>query len=350
MEYARINTQKILNFIKYNNAFTIAFVIVFFGFGISFAASPAVRDSVYSSEETVISVDNGLIVSTDLDNFNFNLRINSVTEDEKNYYAAYSYQTLVIEDGFWQSKEIEKTLTISKEVLDGKDLGLYVAKELGENINYELSYLKRVQELEKEKGESQKVVAVAYSGLVGKFLSPKEKVIEGYIPVIPEPVPEVPATVESNPAAVVVSTPYFEPQTNPTTQPSPAEPAVTEIPSEPAAEVAPPPPAETQPSGTEEGTSAPSLPAPEEMVDEELVQEVVEELLQGEATPQDNELPTGQASTTVSQPSPEATTGEAESATSTPEVIPEPVIEATSTPEVTPEVVSEPSAEPPPAP
>lgn len=278
--------RKLLNFIKYNNAFTIIFVICFFGFGISFAASPELRDSVYSSTETVIFADNNLIVSADLDNFNFNLRINSVIEDEKNYYAAYSYQTLAIEDGIWQSKQIEKTLTVSKEALGGKDLGLYVAGELGENINYELSYLKRVQKSEKEKGESQKVVAVAYSGLIGKLLSPKEKVIEGYSPVIPEPVPEVPATVESNPAAVIVSTPPSESQTNPTAEPTP-------------------PP----------------------IVNTQLVHDVVGELIQ--------------EATSTSEGEPTTSTPGLESATSTPIVTPEPTIESTSTPETAPEPMIE---------
>jgi len=272
--------QKIIHFIKYNNAFTIIFVICFFGFGISFAASPQLRDSVYSSNETIVSINNSLIVSTDLDNFSFNLRISSVTEDEKNYYAVYSYQTLVIENGFWQNKEIEKTMTVNKEALAGKDLGLYVAEELGENINSELAYLKRVQKLEKEKGESQKVVAVAYSGLIGKLLNSKEEVIEGYNPVIPEPVPEVPATVESNPAAVIVST-----------LPTPTESGVPDAsigtggtPTSSEASVG------ASPLPVEEATPPP-LPAPEEMIDEELVQDVVEELLQEQETSNSTESP-----------------------------------------------------------
>ncbi len=259
--------EKTLNFIKYNNAFTIIFVIIFFSFSISYAASDDVRSSVYASEETIVSIDNSLIVSADLDNFSFNLRITAVTEDEKNYYATYSYQTLTIEDGFWQNKTIEKTLTVSKEALDGKDLGLYLAEELGENINYELSYLKRVQKLEREKGASQKVVTVEYSGLIGKFIDPKEMVIEGYNPVIPEPVPEVPATVESNPAEVIVSTPY--------TQPSPEATAGT---AESVQEATP------APTSTESGVGAPTESVGEEMVDEELIQEVVEELLQETTT------------------------------------------------------------------
>ena len=298
--------QKILNFIKYNNAFTIIFVICFFGFSITFAANPDVRESVYASEETVISVDNGLIVSADLDNFNFNLRISAVTEDDKNYYAAYSYQTLVIENDVWQNKEIEKILTVSKEALDGRDLGLYVAKELGENINYELSYLKRVQKLEREKGESQKIVATEYSGLIGKLLDPKEEVIEGYNPVIPEPAPEVAATVESNPEEVIVSTPRSEPSvsatapqegtvlsaetssestaTEATSTPTQNQPA-QEATSTPNSAIAPLPEPEITPPPQDDGEGDDVVPAPEEMIDEELVQEVVTELLQTEETP-----------------------------------------------------------------
>lgn len=227
--------HKILHFIKYHNAFTIIFVVVFFGFGIGYAASPQVRDSVYSSTETVVSVDNGLMVSTDLDNFNFNLKVNSITEDEKNYYVVYSYQTLAIVDGFWQTKEIEKTLTVNKEALGGKDLELYVTEELGENIRYELSYLKRVQKLEKEKGESQKVVAVEYSGLIGKFIDPKEIIVEEY-PVIPEPEPEI-VVAESNQAAVVLSIPDSQPSPEPTPEPEVESASVLEPDPEPAPEV-----------------------------------------------------------------------------------------------------------------
>ena len=266
--------QKVLNFIKYNNAFTIIFVICFFSFGISFAESQEVRDSIYSSKETVVSIDNSLVVLADLDNFNFNLRINSVSDDEKNYYATYSYQTLMIEDSIWQNRQIEKTLTVSKEALGGKDLGLYLAQELGDNISYELSYLKRVKALEKEKGQSQKVVTVEYSGLVGKLLDPKEKVIEGYNPVIPEVIEKVPATAESRPESVIVSTPYSEPQKDLIPE---AVSSQTEILQNPTGTSTP---SETE--TLQELTQPP--PTAEEMIDEELVQEVVGELLQNNAS------------------------------------------------------------------
>jgi len=312
--------QKVVNFIRYNNAFAIAFFLLFSGFGITYAASPEVREGVYASKEVVVSVDNRQVVSVDLDNFNFNLVINSVTEDDKNYYAAYSYQTLAIEDGAWQTVTVEKTLTVSKEALDGKDLGLYATKELAEIINYELSYLKRVQKLEQEKGTSQKVVVTEYSGLVGKLLNPKEEVIEGYNPVIPEPIPEVappPGPTLPEPAAV----PIENPQTSP--QPSPEATA-----------------------GTAEATSGTAEPTPEPVPP------------QSEPEPEPTSTstpPVSEPVATSSQPSPEATAGTAETsqdtapepsstATSTPTIEPEPAPTATSTP------ASEPEPEPAPTP
>src|SRR3989344_8492352 len=108
--YNRSMFQKIINFIKYNNAFTIGLMIFFFGTSMSFAASPTLRGSVYSSSAAVTSVDNRLIVSTNLDNFNFNLRIKSVTEDNEKYYIVYTYKTLTLENSAWQNKNFEKTL------------------------------------------------------------------------------------------------------------------------------------------------------------------------------------------------------------------------------------------------
>ncbi len=165
-------------------------MVLFLGAGVSFAASPSLRGSVYSSTESVTSIDNRQIVSTNLDTFNFDLKINSVKENGKNYYVEYTYQTLAIIDSVWQPVSHTKTLEVNKESLGDKDLGLYVAKELADDVNDELSYLKDEQNLEKEKGVTEKIVTVEYAGLIGKLLDPKEKVLEGYDPVTPEPMPE----------------------------------------------------------------------------------------------------------------------------------------------------------------
>lgn len=256
--------NKILNFIKYNNAFTIVFVICFFSFGITFAASPAAREGIYSTEEKVVSVDNSQIISADVDNLNFGVKINSVTEDDAKYYTTYSYQTLAVEDGAWKNKEIEKTLTVSKEALDRGDLGLYVARELGENIDYEASYLKRVQKIEKEKGESPKVVAVTYSGLVGRFFNPRQKIIDGYSPVIPAAVKKSLEPAEHIPKII---------------PPAPQEDGNTTKP--------PPPPPDNPISDPEPKHEAdPATPAePDKKVDEEAVSKAVDDLIKNDTPP-----------------------------------------------------------------
>lgn len=261
--------QKLIHFIKYHNAFNIIFVVVFLGFGMSYAASPEVRESVYSSTETIVSVDNTLIVSSDLDSFSFDLKINSITEDETNYYANYGYQTLAIGDSVWQNKWIDKTLKVNKKSLEGKDFGLYVAKELGENMDSERAYLKRVQKLEKEKGESRKMVAVEYSGLIGKFLNPRERVIDGYSPIIPEPTPTpeptplpIPNYTPTTPAET--SMPASTPTPEPTSVPTPTEtsiptPTPVETPvSTPTETPTPTPVPETTPTPTPVETPTPT--------------------------------------------------------------------------------------------
>jgi hypothetical protein len=178
--------QKIIQFIKYHNAFTIGFMIVFIGFSVSLAVSPEMRENFVSSQEVVHSIDNSYILAADLDNFNFGLQITAITEDADNYYVTYTYKTIAIQDYVWQEVAREKTLTFSRAVLGGKDLGLHVAEELSELINFELSFLKEVQQSEREKGLTQKIIATHYSGLIGRFLEPEEKVFPGYTPVVQE--------------------------------------------------------------------------------------------------------------------------------------------------------------------
>ncbi len=206
--------QKIINFVKYHNAFAVGFTIVFVGFSLSLAASPELRENFISSQEVVQSVDNSYVLGANLDNFSFSLQIKEITEDEKNYYIVYTYKTIAIQDYVWQEVEREKTLTVSKSALGDRDLGPYVVEELGEVIDYELSYLKEVQEIEREKGLTQKIVTTQYAGLIGKFLSPEEKIFLGYEPVVqppapqpqPEDQPETPPLTEIAPQPVVQQT------------------------------------------------------------------------------------------------------------------------------------------------
>jgi len=176
--------KKIINFIKYHNAVSIVFSVILLSFSLSLAVSSDLREGFVSSEDIILSVDNNYILKADLDNFNFDLKITDITSDNDNYYIDYIFNTIDIENYVWQSIEKEKALVVSKRSLGGGDLGLYVAEKLGNVINREHSYLKKVQQIEKGIGLTQKISTTKYTGLIGKYLEPKEKVFPGYEPVV----------------------------------------------------------------------------------------------------------------------------------------------------------------------
>jgi len=178
--------QKIIHFIKYHNAFSIGVMVIFVGLSLTLAASPEARKFFLSSEEVVYSEDNSFLLATNLDNWDFDLRIISVEEDEEHYYITYTYKTIGLVDFVWQPQRQEKTLKVFKKVLEENrtDLGLYTAEELGEVIDYELGYLREVQKIQQRRGLNLKVVATEYSGLIGRYLDPEKKVFPGYVPVI----------------------------------------------------------------------------------------------------------------------------------------------------------------------
>lgn len=192
---SKSKVSSFLSFLKYHNAVPLVAIFIFLGASATLAASPAARDTIADAiiqkKETVISIDNGRIVSANLENFNPALQIKEVTEDDEKYYVRYAFTNITLKDYVWQDTAEERVLSIAKAELGGKDLGLRVAKELGEVLDYESGFLKEVQAKEKKKGATKKVATVEYAGLVGKFLDPEQKEFEGYAPIVPEP--EAPA-------------------------------------------------------------------------------------------------------------------------------------------------------------
>src|SRR6185295_3649534 len=178
-----------LNFLTYNNAVPIMMGIVFLGAGGALAATPAVQQSVFSSTETLQSIDNTRIINIDLDSYPLSVQVTAVTEDADNYYVDYTMNTIDIQDDVWQDVAKRATMTVAKAQLKNEDLGLFTSEKLSQIRAQEIDRLKRTQVIEKQNGESQKVVATAYSGLVGKFLSPTEETFPGYTPVVTEPAP-----------------------------------------------------------------------------------------------------------------------------------------------------------------
>ena len=183
-------TKRLINFVKYNNAFVIGLVLVLFGGGAIFAASPDARSAVVGKEiVTVRGVDNSRIINADLDNFDFQVKIDNVTEDAANYYVDYSFRTIGVEANVWQAITRNLQMTVAKDALAGQDLGLYVQAQLANIAQNELAYLEQAQSAEKEKGLTQIVRTTEYTGLIGLVLDVKNAVLPGYDPVVkPEPV------------------------------------------------------------------------------------------------------------------------------------------------------------------
>lgn len=175
--------RKIINFIKYNNAFTIIIALIFFSAG-GALANEKVRDTVIG--QTIITkngTDNTQIISANLDNFDMGLRIKSVKEDDKFYYVDFDYKTIDAIDGIWKEIIKEKNMYVSKASLRDMDLGVYLAEELSQLTAKEMAYMKEVQSIEKNKGEQKQTESVEYTGLKGLVFNNETKELAGYKPV-----------------------------------------------------------------------------------------------------------------------------------------------------------------------
>lgn len=220
-------------FLQYHNAVPIAFSIALLGAGGVFAASNP--EVLYNAESRAVSVDNSYIAYKDLSSYSPTVSITGVTEDEEYYYVAYTFSTIDLAEYVWQDVVKKEVMKVSKADLGPyRDLGLYVTEQLKQKIDREIAYLKEVQDIEK-KQLSQKMVATAYSGLIGQFLDESTEVLPNYTPVVVPPKPSEPEPV------VAVSTPS-ENGTNSQSQQQGAEPGNTQ-PQSPE----PPPQSTTQP-------------------------------------------------------------------------------------------------------
>ena len=207
--------RKLTTFIKYNNALPLAFLGLFLGFGGALAANDELREAatevIISKEVSVESVDNSFIINTNLDQFVPSVQITNITEDNENYYISYTLGTIDLSNGAWKVVSLSKEFTVSKTLLGREDLGVYVAEETREMVDRQVAYLKEVQKIERKNGETQKVVATLYSGLIGKYLDSKKEVIEGYTP-IQKPQETVVQTIVQN-TAEAQSASVLAPQT-----------------------------------------------------------------------------------------------------------------------------------------
>lgn len=193
--------MSIRRFFLYNNAVPIALGVLFLSSGIVFAANEEARqfvsDSVYQAEQRVVSVDNSYIANKNLDLYSPKVSINSVTEDEDSYYISYTFTTIALDNYVWQDVAQQRTMQVAKTALgDYTDLGVYVTEQLKQVVARELQHLHEVQAIERKQVTS-KVVATAYSGLVGQFIDDSTEQLPGYVPQV-----YAPQTEEVDPVAV----------------------------------------------------------------------------------------------------------------------------------------------------
>lgn len=242
--------QKITNFIKYHNSFAIGISLVLV-LSFSAMASEDVRNVVIGEEIiTEQGIDNLQLLYADLENFNINLKINNVSEDEENYYVDYTFNTIAVRDNIWQPVIKLEKFTVNKNALKNRDLGIYLAEELSEVARGEMAYLKEAQKTERERGMTQIVKTTDYTGLIGLTLDLKNKILPGYEPVIklpeivvqlqpetiipsqPSEIPAVPlselTSISTEPSAT--STPPDIPTQSTSTEPILAEPTATSTP------------------------------------------------------------------------------------------------------------------------
>jgi hypothetical protein len=164
--------KSLLEFIKYNNAFPIILSVVVFGTGAAFAASPELRQAVFSPARVSAPVgekekptDAKKLLSENLGKFDLDVRIDAVTEDATGYHAAYSYTTLEISGGAWKEVRKNGKMDIPKALLGKRDLKSYLVEQIGQVIDREIVYLSEVQSALKAKNAAEK--SKEYASLSG---------------------------------------------------------------------------------------------------------------------------------------------------------------------------------------
>lgn len=188
--------QSLWRFLSYNNAVPIALTILLSGAGATFAATNP--ETIYDTEQTVVAVDNSYIATKDLNSYTPRLEILGVTEDAETYYVAYRLSSIDIVDSVWQDVTRDDVLSVAKGVLgEYGDLGLYATEQFKQIVDRQSAYLREVQDIEK-RAISTKIVATAYSGLVGRFLDDTTESLPGYVPVVTPPV-EVVLVMQADP-------------------------------------------------------------------------------------------------------------------------------------------------------
>src|SRR3990167_9907941 len=170
--------QKLLHFIKYNNATIIILAVILILGGGALAAGP---EAIGQKQTSIQGLDNIALLSADFDKFNMDFKIENIQADEKYYYVTYSFLDLAVADNGWQYLLSEKVRKISKKIKD--DLGVYLAKDLAKHYEARIRELKQEKSQAQSQGGQKRVEVTEYSGLIGRTLDLAAKIFPGYEPV-----------------------------------------------------------------------------------------------------------------------------------------------------------------------
>jgi len=184
--------EKVINFIKYNNAVVLIALFVFVIGSGAFAQTETGQELIGQKKTIIEGLDNTLLLETDLDSFDMDFKIEKIESDENYYYVTYTYLDLLKKGNVWQYEMQEKIRKVSLKI--EKDLGAYLAEELSEQ------YEGRIAKLQKEKKKQSKnkelrVESIEYSGLIGQTLALASKIFPDYSAVKKRelPSPSIPA-------------------------------------------------------------------------------------------------------------------------------------------------------------
>ncbi len=169
----------LIKFLRYNNAVPIIISGMILGTGAVFATNSDLRQAVLSSSGNVQSpvqdvqkTDTTRISLENINSFDFNLKIDSITEDSKTYFVVYSYRTLNVAGGAWQEARESKKMEIPKDLLGKRDLKGYLSEQIGQVMDREVAYLSEVQTNLKKTTVPKE--STQYASLVGKEIDNKK--------------------------------------------------------------------------------------------------------------------------------------------------------------------------------
>ncbi|GAF99933.1 unnamed protein product, partial [marine sediment metagenome] len=169
--------NKLIHFIKYNNA-TVIIIVVVFIVGTGALASETGRAAIGKKQISIQGVDNTLLLEADLEKMDMEFKIEKIEEDEKMYYITYTYLDLIKVNNAWQYQLIEKVRRVSKKLK--QDLGVYLAEELKEEYQARIKELEEEQKKAQAKGGEKRIEVTEYSGLIGGVLDVTAKVFPKY--------------------------------------------------------------------------------------------------------------------------------------------------------------------------